>query len=67
MVTIPLPQLASTEALKAQLYQDYQIEVPVLEWNGRHFVRVSVQGYNTQSDLDRFVEALTALLPKLTR
>ena len=62
MATIPLPQLADTEAFKMQLYQAYKIEVPIVTWNGRHFIRISVQGYNTQRDLDRLVEALTNCL-----
>ena len=67
MATIPLPQLTDIDALKKELYQVYKIEVPVLMWNGRHFIRVSVQGYNTQSDLDSLVEALTEILPTFTK
>jgi isopenicillin-N epimerase len=67
MATIPLPQLTDIDALKKELYQAYKIEVPVLMWNGRHFIRVSVQGYNTQSDLDSLVEALTEILPTFTK
>lgn len=66
MATIPLPRLASIEGLKETLYQAYKIELPVLAWNGRHFIRVSVQGYNRQSDIDALVEALTELLPQFT-
>jgi isopenicillin-N epimerase len=67
MATIPLPQLGDMDACKKQLYQVYKIEVPVLAWNGRHFIRVSVQAYNTQSDIDALIEALTKLLPKFTK
>ena len=42
------------------LYDEYHIEVPIIEWNGRQFVRVSIQGYNTRED----VEALRTALGK---
>ena len=67
MATIPLPQLVDIAAFKEDLYRGYKVEVPVLAWNGRHFIRVSVQGYNTQSDIDTLVEALQDLLPKFTK
>jgi selenocysteine lyase/cysteine desulfurase len=41
--------------------------VPITAWNGRHLVRVSVQGYNTQSDVDALVEVLARLLPEVSR
>ncbi len=66
MASIPLPQLTDTAAFKEALYEGYKIEVPVLAWNGRHFIRVSVQGYNTQSDIDTILEALAELLPQFT-
>ena len=40
------------------------MEVPVIEWNGRQFVRVSIQGYNTTKDVEAPVDALVALLPQ---
>lgn len=67
MATIPLPQLVDTAAFKDHLYEAYKIEVPVLAWNDRHFIRVSVQGYNTQNDLDALFDALVALLPNFTK
>ena len=48
--------------LKQHLYDDYRIEVPITDWNGRCFVRVSVQAYNDQHDLDILYQALTTLL-----
>ena len=29
-----------------------------MEWQGRQFVRVSIQGYNTAEDVDRLMEGL---------
>jgi isopenicillin-N epimerase len=51
--------------LKRRLYDEYRIEVPLTEWQGRQFIRVSVQGYNSQEDVERLLEALKVLLPKV--
>jgi selenocysteine lyase/cysteine desulfurase len=36
--------------------------VPVYEWEGRRLLRVSVGPYSDESDLNRLVHALAALL-----
>lgn len=61
MVSVPLPE-TDLDALKRALYDDYRIEVPLIRWNGQSCVRVSFQGYNTPSDGDALVRALTELL-----
>jgi isopenicillin-N epimerase len=62
MATIPLPA-CDVDELKRRLYDEYRVEVPVIGWGGRQFVRVSVQGYNTRGDVDALVRALENLLP----
>ncbi len=62
MAIAPLPPSVDLARLKAHLYDEYQVEVPLTEYGGQKFVRISVQGYNTGQDLDRLVEALQALL-----
>jgi len=64
MCSLPLPltQLASADALKRALWETYQIEVPIVEWQERFFVRVSIQAYNSPRDVDRLVDALAELL-----
>ena len=44
--------------LQAWLYEKYKIEIPVIEWEDRWLIRPSVQGYNSQEDLDRLIGAL---------
>lgn len=62
MAIAPLPEQANLFTLKRQLYDDFRVEVPLIDWNGRKFVRISVQGYNTTEDLDALVEGLGKLL-----
>ncbi|MFO1329065.1 MAG: aminotransferase class V-fold PLP-dependent enzyme [Rubrivivax sp.] len=59
MTPIPVPA-ADTEALRQALYERHHIEVPVTQHDRRSFVRVSVQGYNTQAELERLHAALRA-------
>ena len=58
----PLPPEADLETWHRRLYSDFHIEIPVIEWNGKKFLRISVQGYNTPADLDALVGAVNALL-----
>jgi isopenicillin-N epimerase len=59
-----LPRIDDLPAFKERLRKDYRIEVPCIEWKNRHFIRVSVQGYNTQTDIDRLLCALESLPPQ---
>jgi isopenicillin-N epimerase len=61
MVTCPLPT-TDIETLKTRLYDEFRVEVPLGSWQGYNSVRVSFQGYNDESDLDRLIEALEACL-----
>ena len=60
----PLPR-CNLAVLKARLYDEYKIEIPLTEWQDQHFVRISIQGYNTQADVDALVGALRILLPQV--
>jgi isopenicillin-N epimerase len=65
MVSVPLPP-CDADALTQCLYEKFAVEVPVITWKEKQFVRVSVQGYNTRADVDALVSALTELLPEVT-
>ena len=64
MAVAPLPLIRDLKRMKAELYQAYRVEVPLVEWNGRHFIRVSVQGYNSPADIENLLAALQVLLPR---
>ena len=61
MVAMPVPP-CDTADLQRQLMAQYGIEIPCFTWAGYHIVRVSAQGYNTQTQMDRLVQALSTLL-----
>ena len=62
MASAILPPAINVDELKIKLYDDFQIEVPVLEWNHTPLIRLSIQGYNNKTDVDRLLEALKQLL-----
>jgi isopenicillin-N epimerase len=63
MVAMPVPA-CDTQALQRRLWEAYRIEIPCYQWRGHSIVRLSVQGYNSQKDLDALVAALRVLLPE---
>jgi isopenicillin-N epimerase len=65
MVAAPLPS-CDTAALKQRLYDEHRIEIPVTSWSDdRHCLRVSVQAYNTRTDIERLLAAVAELLPQV--
>mgnify|MGYP001087937555 CR=1 FL=1 len=42
--------------------EEYRVEVPLIDWHGQKFVRISVQGYNHAQDLAALTGGLKALL-----
>jgi isopenicillin-N epimerase len=62
MVAVPLP-VCDTSVVKRRLLEEFNVEVPILSWQGRHLVRVSVQAHTSQRDLDTLVKALEMILP----
>lgn len=58
MAAAELPLAWQPGQLQAWLYDRRRIEIPVIEWNHRWLLRISVQGYNTREDLEELVSAL---------
>lgn len=62
LIALPLPP-CDTQTLKQRLYDEYRIEVPLIDRNGRRLIRISIQGYNDRGDVDALAGALKKLLP----
>lgn len=58
----PLPPETDINGLKTSLYDEFRIEVPLTEWNGQKFMRISIQAYNTAADINMLLQALQILL-----
>jgi isopenicillin-N epimerase len=63
----PLPPISDLEGLKKRLYEQFRIEVPLIEWDGAQYVRISIQAYNTLEDIDALVGGLATLLLQYQR
>ncbi|MBI5950319.1 MAG: aminotransferase class V-fold PLP-dependent enzyme [Chloroflexi bacterium] len=59
-----LPVDTDIAMLKSRLYDEYRIEVPLIEWNKIKLIRVSIQGYNSSRDANHLLRALTGLLKR---
>jgi isopenicillin-N epimerase len=62
MAIAPIPFQGDLDGLKKRLLGEYRIEIQLIEWDNGHFIRVSVQGYNDQEDIDALLEALGEIL-----
>lgn len=64
MASVALPP-CDGEQLQRRLYDEHRVEVPVFPARngGRPLLRVSIQGYNDERDIDALVDALRSTLP----
>jgi isopenicillin-N epimerase len=65
MSTLPLPA-CETRTVQQRLFREFAVEVPVFEWEGRQYIRLSIQGYNDERDVDTLIGALGALFGRRT-
>jgi isopenicillin-N epimerase len=62
MASSPLPDEVNIDQLKSQLYDNFNIEVPVIKWNQKNLIRISMGLYNSENDLHALINALCRLL-----
>jgi selenocysteine lyase/cysteine desulfurase len=58
MVAVELPAGTDPDELQRRLFDAHRIEVPCFEHNFRPLLRLSVQGYNDEADVDCLLGAL---------
>lgn len=58
----PLPEKVEIDYLKNQLYNEFKVEIPVIEWKKRKLIRSSYQIYNDEKDIESLIRGLTKLL-----
>ncbi|MSR17915.1 MAG: aminotransferase class V-fold PLP-dependent enzyme [Phycisphaerales bacterium] len=68
MASVRLPEslresFGAPEKLAASLYGEARIEVPIIEWNGAWFVRISAQVYNRPHEYELLVRELRQRIP----
>jgi len=57
MYSIPIKP-AAPQKLHDVLYEKYNIQVPIMPHGEKFYLRYSIQGYNTNEDLDKLYDAL---------
>ena len=57
MAHVQLPD-GDCESLQRALWEKHQIEIPIIDWQEKRYVRVSSHLYNTSADLEQLVTAL---------
>ncbi len=57
-----LPAGIDGDALHTTLFENHKIEIPIVEVYGDRYMRISIQGYNTEADVDRLLSVLNRLL-----
>lgn len=67
MAVFALPPIPDLTAFNTRLYEEYGIQIPCMFWSGGQFLRISVQAYNSQQDLDVLFDALRRELPAAHR
>lgn len=57
MASVPI-QTKQPMVLKEMLYNEYQIEIPIMNLNNQNYIRYSINVYNTIDDLEKLKSAL---------
>ena len=60
MLSHPLPDNLPAD-LKEKLWHEYKIEIPIFYWQGKQYIRISIQIYNSIKDVELLMRALQSL------
>lgn len=66
MFAAPLP-VGDPRSFQARLYEEFAVEAPVTSWEGQTLLRVSLQGYNDEQDIEALLAGLARLLGRDSR
>jgi isopenicillin-N epimerase len=61
MASIPI-NISNPNELKELLFEKYKIEIPIMPLNGNHYIRYSINAYNSEEDLDILYSALEDII-----
>ncbi len=64
MRSLPLPP-CDPALVQARLWHEWRVEVPCFTWQEQPLIRISIQGYNAPTDIDRLLTGLQAVLNTL--
>ena len=59
MLSMPLPRVQDPADFSRVVLEEHKIEIPMGAWGGPMKARISVQAYNTQAEIDLFVDVVT--------
>ena len=62
MASARLPDHIDHQEFQRRLYDQFHIEIPLINWNGQNLIRFSFQAYNDKSDIYALEDALKRLL-----
>jgi isopenicillin-N epimerase len=63
MTAFCLPKGVNAAVLRRELWEQFRVEVSVIEREDKMLIRVSTHFYNTEDEIERLAEALGKLLP----
>lgn len=58
MGIVQIPSKFSSATIKSRLYDEFSVEIPLIEWNGDLYLRISIQAYNSREDCQALIKAL---------
>ena len=62
MVAAPIAR-CDAQRVGTRLREECGIVIPIIDWGGRTFARLSVQAYVTKADVDALIDALAEIVP----